>query len=159
MSKETKKINFVNKDVTIENALSYVKFVVENSFDEEGNYHEYLYDYAHTVAILHMFTDYDGSYKFFDIAKIVVSGDVIDIEDELVGNIAYDFFCMYTKNEVKEERDRHTTLGYMSKLLKSAKNVVDAINNIVSELSAEDVKKIDFASLFSGMQQNNMEDN
>ena len=135
-------INVVNNDAKYDKVVEYIEFVVRNSYDKAGNYHEYLQDYSEAVALITMYTDYDGEFGFSDVMDFIQTEKWEKIKDEL--DEKYVNFHYYVKSEVTylnaPLRMADRTLATLTITMMSANKILEAID--VDALKNYDFSKI-----------------
>ena len=136
------KIKYTNKGITWDKMVEYIDFVVRNSYDKNGNYHEYLKDYSEIIAVIAMFTDYDGNVSLDEAMKLSQSNEWEKIKDQIGPD--YDSFHYYIKKEIEFA---NTPLRFANVALANATYVLSNLNNILNAIDTEALKNYDFTKI------------
>lgn len=139
-------MKFVDNTITYNRMVNYINFVVNNSFDENGRYHQYKFDYALSVALIAMYTDYTEAVDFDEVMEFIHTPEWY----ELVGQMGkkYETFKYYVDCEIE-----NTTkpFAFMNETILLAKNVLEQINQFVSVIDKDKLKDYDFTELLNAL--------
>ena len=135
-------INYNDKGITWDKIVDYIDFVVRNSYDKNGNYHEYLKDYSEAVAVIAMYTDYDGNVPLDDAMKLIQSDKWEQIKNSIGSD--YDLFHYYIKKEIEYT---NTPLRFANVALAGATVAISKINEILQAIDIDALKNYDFSKL------------
>lgn len=146
-----KKINYVDNNITWGKMIDYVRFVVENSFDDNGKYHSFRRDYFEAVVLLKMYSDYgtneNEEYSFDEVMEFRHSqkwGLFINSIDN------YAAFDQYIEDEIQRIIAPFTSVD---QIMVEGANLLKSMNNVIKmfaeNLDMEQIKNIDFSKLAS----------
>ena len=144
-----KEFNIKSNRMDWSHLVDYVRFVVENSFDDDGNYHSFKRDYYETVALLNMFTDYDGEYKYDEIMEFRFGNKWSMFA---MSFDQYPQFNQYIDDEIQRIIAPFADVNQTVREVKTlAKNINGILNTISENINAEAIKNIDFTSLINAI--------
>lgn len=137
-------IKVVNRDYTYSKIVDFINLVIENCFDPKtGMFHQYKYDYAFAVALIAMYTDYDGSdYKFDEVMDFIYTDKWQAITTEL-GN-KYKRFKYYVDEEVKQ---LNRPFAFAGETIFVIKNLATQLNGLIEAIDKDKLKHIDLTEL------------
>lgn len=133
---ETNKIQVVNEKFDYSLVPEYVDMIVEGSFDTDGTFHKYLFDYCIAVVILDKFTDYSGDISFNEIIQIYNSKQW----DEIVKKIGENVYCYIYQCAYVEISDKKSTSHKVNEVIRKFGLLVETINNTVEQFNNNKVK-------------------
>ena len=140
-------INVVKNDIPYSKVIDLVDFTVNNSYGQDGMYHEYLRDYAETAAIVTMYTDCDVTeHSFDDIMKLRNSEKWKNITKEL-GEV-YEAFSYYVNKEILY---RNVPLRYADGLVKVLIATVSNFNEIIKKIDVDALANYDFSKIMDAI--------
>lgn len=143
-------IKLIGKTVNYSNLVSAVSFAAENSFSaNDHKYHKYLQDYAETLAILAVFTNYTSEAKtetesFDEVMNIRFSDHWINEIIPELGDI-YSVFVDYVDSEIE---DRTRPLAKFDAVLDDTKEILDKAVQVARAIDVEKMSTVDFSKLF-----------
>lgn len=142
-------VKVVNKEIPYSKIVDYVGFVAKNSFgSESGRFHQYKYDYALAVAVIAMYTDYDGEiYDYDEVMNLVYSNKWKKIIEEL-GN-KYKIFEYYAHSEVEEMKK---PFAFMNETVTLARDAIAQINGLVGAINKDKLNNYDFSTLIKAFE-------
>ena len=135
-------IKVINKTVPYSKVTDYINFAVDNSYDENGVFHGYLKDYAIAVAVISMFTDYDGDMNFDEVMDLVVSDKWDKIKEE-IGDYYY-AFRIHVTDEIKY---RNRPMAKMDGVLGAAYELLQKVNEYLGVIDIDKLKNYDFTAI------------
>ena len=147
-------IQVTNQKVNYSALADMVEFAVEKSFNKNGVYHKYLQDYAETLVLLAVMTNYSTddneksiSDQYDEVMEIANSTEWKNVIVPQFGAF-YDLFTEYVDNEIE---NRMRPLAKMDEVLESTKRVLDMIYNVASQIDIEALKNFDFDGLANAL--------
>lgn len=141
-------INVVNKDISYDKVVEYIEFAVRNSYDKAGNYHEYLQDYSEAIALITMYTDYDGDFGFSDVMEFIQTDKWEKIKDELAEK--YVNFHYYVKSEIAY---LNAPLRMADRALATATITMMNANKILEAIDIDALKNYDFTKIANAIEE------
>ena len=147
-------IQVTNQKVNYSALADMVEFAVEKSFNKNGVYHKYLQDYAETLVLLAVMTNYRTndeeksiSDQYDEVMEIANSSEWKNMIVPQFGDF-YNLFTEYVDNEIE---NRMRPLAKMDEVLESTKRVLDLIYNVASQLDMDAIKNFDFDGLANAL--------
>jgi hypothetical protein len=139
----------VNADISFGKLTRYIDFVVANSFDKNGNYHAYLRDYAETIAIITMYTDYKLDNAVFSLDEVMKYrlSDEWDRLIEAIGN-KYEVFHAYVENEINYI---NTPMRFADGTMKSLTSLIRKLEAVIEVIDIDKIKGYDFDKLLAAI--------
>ena len=137
--------------------IRYVEFTAKKSFDENGVYHKYLQDFAETVSVLTMFTDYfsNGSNNNESKTDNDLLNEILGIrfspEWEAICNVVgdkVDYFHYYVDCEIEEMKK---PLGDLSKAFHAVTDFVENINTVLKNVDADKLNALNLDELSAAL--------
>ena len=148
MSINFNEIQVVKDKTPYSKVINYVDFVVKNSFGADGKYHEYLKDYATTVAVITMYTDCEAeNFTFDDIMDFRNTDKWFNIADEL-GRL-YDRFVYYIEMEVNYI---NTPLRFADDVLKNVNTVMANVSELLGAIDINALKGYDYSKIANALE-------
>ena len=133
-------MKFVDNTITYNRMVNYINFVVNNSFDENGRYHQYKFD----VALIAMYTDYTEAVDFDEVMEFIRTSEWY----ELVGQMGkkYETFKYYVDCEIE-----NTTkpFAFMNETVILARDILTKIKQFISVVNVDKLKDYDFTELLN----------
>lgn len=129
------------------NMIDYVFFVVQNSFGKEDNeYHKYLREFYETIAVLTMYTDYDGSFNYDTAMDYRNSKDWDVVVDQL--GARYYTFKRFIDDEIKKK-----TMPFASikEILVGINTLIANANRVVGAINEETLSSLNIESLINAV--------
>ena len=137
-------MKFVDNTITYNRMVNYINFVVNNSFDENSRYHQYKFDYALSVALIAMYTDYTEAVDFDEVMEFIRTSEWY----ELVGQMGkkYETFKYYVDCEIE-----NTTkpFAFMNETVILARDILTKIKQFISVVNVDKLKDYDFTELLN----------
>lgn len=127
-------INVIKNNITYNDVAMYVDAIVENAFDKNGNYHDYLFDYTYTSKLLGAFTDYSGDYNFNEVMEICHSDEWNSALREF-----YPWDEVVWKYAKEEIDDRRNPLFFINKFGASAIKLIEKLDSAVDKIDVDKV--------------------
>ena len=136
-------IKVVRKNVPFDTVTKYIAFVVKNSYDEDGNYHEYMKDFAEAAAVLSMYTDYDGGeYSLEGIMEFIMTPKWEEIKNEIIAE--YYAFHDYVEKEIEY---LNTPLRFADKTIRELNVLLGKFREILEVVDIEALREYDFSKI------------
>ena len=155
-------IKVTNKNVSYYNMMSIAEFIVNESFSpRNGEYRKYLQDYAETLAMLVVFTNYNKGNKqseeesFDEVMAIRESPEWTNEIIPEIGN-AYDIITNYV-DEMIEYRLR--PMANFDQAIQTITKVASQISDIIGAVDVEKLKNFDFTELANAVSELGKESN
>ena len=148
-------IKVLRKEVPFSSMVSMIQIAVDNSFGVVSKkYHKYLHDYAETLCVLMLYTDYtvdtpngdsegvESNSNFDEIMSIRFSNKWVEIISEI--GYQYDVMSQYIQDEINQEIK---PLAKMDALIASLSKIVDKAYNVLEAIDTEAIKNVDASAL------------
>ena len=134
-------MKYIDNNISFSNMVKYIDVVVAGSIGKSGNYHKYLQDYAETLTLLTLFTDYKSEAKdedelFNEVMSICHSEEW---KNEILPQIkCYEVFHYYVYEEIKY----HTRpMAELSEALNSMRDLINKISEFANSIDIEEVAR------------------
>ena len=137
-------MKFVDNTITYNRMVNYINFVVNNSFDEDGRYHQYKFDYALSIALIAMYTDYTEAVDFDEVMEFIHTTEWY----ELVGQMGkkYETFKYYVDCEIE---NMTKPFAFMNETVILARDILTKIKQFISVIDVDKLKDYDFTELLN----------
>lgn len=139
-------MKYVDNAVSYNKMVNYINFVVDNSFDENGKYHQYKYDYVLAVALIAMYTDYTDNAEFDEVMEFIHT----DVWYSIVKQMGhkYEIFKHYTDCEIENAT---RPFAFANETLSLVKNTLVQFNQFLSAIDVEKLKNYDFTEILNAI--------
>ena len=140
-------MKFVDNAITYNRMVNYVEFVVKNSFDEKGRFHQYNYDYALAVALIAMYTDYNDAVGFDEVMEFIHTSEWYAIVEQI--GKKYDTFKYYVDCDIESATK---PFAFANEVILAAKEVLVQFNEILSIIDKDKLKNYDLTELLNAFE-------
>lgn len=140
-------IKFVDNTVTYSKMINYVEFVVNNSFDSKGRFHQYNYDYAMAVALIAMYTNYDAAVDFDEVMEFTHTSEWYKIVEQI--GKKYNTFKYYVDCDIEFATK---PFAFANETIRVAKDTLIQFNELLSIIDKDKLKNYDLTELLNAFE-------
>lgn len=142
-------MKYVENNIGYSDMIKYVDVIVNNSFGKSGRYHKYLREYAETVVLAKLFTDYSFEENGTDEDKLIENALSIYHSEEWQNDILpqiprYAIMCKYIDYEIEQ---RIRPFAEVNELVHSVTQVLDELKALISAIDKDALQNLNLSDL------------
>lgn len=144
-------MNYVENDISFVDMIKYMDIAVENSFGKNG-YHKYLQDYAETLILVILFTDYsfEGKTEEQIVEESLAIYHSAEWWNDIVPQIKiYEAFHGYVESEVEY---RLRPLAGVDDMVKTINGALVKVVELLSAIDVDALKNYDFSGITAALE-------
>lgn len=144
-------MNYVENNISFVDMIKYMDVAVENSFGKNG-YHKYLQDYAETLILVSLFTDYSFEGKTAEqmVEESLAIYHSAEWWNDIIPQIKiYEAFHDYVESEIEY---RLRPLAGVDDLVKTANGALAKVVEVLSAIDVDALKNYDFSGITAALE-------